>query len=75
MKITQNPDNGQVLISLEANEKYNTEDHLSALTEFLTEQAQIIFDLKHSYHKILERSAEINRLYDKLNELIKGERR
>lgn len=75
MKITQNPENGQILVHLDAGEEYDLENHLSALTEFLTEQAQIVFDLKRSYHKILQRFAEIDRLQNEINELIRGERR
>ena len=72
MKITQNSETGQIQVLLDQDEEYYLENHLRALTEFLTEQAQTIFDLKRSYKKFLERSAQLDRLEDEFNEHIRN---
>jgi hypothetical protein len=69
MKIIQNPENGQVAFQLESNELYDSEEHLAALIEFTVNQAQIVFDLKSSYKKILQR---LDSLQNEINQLKNG---
>lgn len=66
MKITQNSENGQILLYLKQDETYDIEEHLDALMEFTTEQAVIVFTLKSSYNKILQ---QLEQLQNKVNEL------
>lgn len=72
MKIIQNPENGQIRVHLDHGEEYDLENHLAALTEFLIEQAQTIFDLKCSHKKLLENWAQLDRLENEFNEHIRN---
>jgi hypothetical protein len=55
MKIVQNPESGEVNIQLDQDEKYDIEEHLNALIEFVSKQAIKIHDLNNSCNKIVER--------------------
>jgi hypothetical protein len=55
MKIVQNPESGEVGIQLDQDEKYDIEEHLNALIDFVSIQAIKIHDLNNSCKKIVER--------------------
>ncbi|MEG4842478.1 hypothetical protein [Microcoleus sp. B9-D4] len=55
MKIVQNPETGEVCIELKNDEVYDIEEHLMALTEFVSKQAVDVFRLTNSYRKIVGR--------------------
>jgi len=57
MKITQDPESGQILFELKHNEGCNqsTEQILDALLKFTSEQAKQIYELTKAYREIVER--------------------
>lgn len=55
MKIVQDPESGKVCIQLKHNKQYDLENHLQALTEFLSVQALEIHQLKLSYERVIQR--------------------
>jgi DNA repair ATPase RecN len=77
MKIKQNPENGQIQIYLKQDEAYDTKqdevydttEHLDALMQFANDQAVIIFDLKRSYKKILERLEQLDTISERVSKL------
>jgi hypothetical protein len=54
MKIVQDPESGEVGIQLDQDEKYDIEEHLNALIDFVSIQAIKIHDLNNSCKKIVE---------------------
>lgn len=60
MKIEQDPENGQILIKLGQNEKFNNEELLEALFDFVSKQAIEVYRLRNSYRKIVGRLNELD---------------
>jgi hypothetical protein len=67
MKIVQNSETGEVGIQLEENEKYDIEEHLEALMNFLLKQAIKIHELDNSCKKIVERLDLHERKFTEVN--------
>jgi len=68
LKIKQDPENGEILIELQNNEEYDTEEHLQALTDFVRQQAVETHRHTNSYRKIVQRLDELERKINQLNE-------
>ena len=64
MKIEQDLETGKIYYKLAANEKYNLEEHLEAMNEFLNKQAVEIFRLRNSYRRLV---GELNEIKANLN--------
>jgi flagellin-specific chaperone FliS len=62
MKIVQNPISGEINIQLDRDEKYDTEEDLEALTNFVFKKALEIHQLTNSYKKLSERLDALEKL-------------
>ena len=53
MKIVQDSESGEIGIQLGQDEKYDIEEHLQALTDFVTKQAIKFHELTNSYKELV----------------------
>lgn len=71
MKIKQDLKTGQIQYQLDAGEEYNIDEHLSALSEFVSGRAVEIFRLTNNYRKLVGRldelEAKLNFVDNKIN--------
>ena len=68
MKIVQNPESGEVGIQLEQDEKYDIEEHLESLMDFVVKNALETHKLIKSYKELLERLDVLEERLSKENE-------
>ena len=61
MKIVQDSESGEVGIQLGENEKYDIEEHLQSLIEFVTQQAIKSHELSNSYKELVKRLEALER--------------
>jgi len=59
MKIVQDLKSGQISIQLNQDEEYDIEEHLHALTEFLSKQALELCKLKNGYNELAKRLSDL----------------
>jgi hypothetical protein len=67
MRIVQDSKTGQVGIELGKDEEYDIEEHLHALTEFLSKQAVKFHELSSSYHELVKRLTALEIVLDKVS--------
>ncbi|MEG4915751.1 hypothetical protein [Microcoleus sp. B7-D4] len=66
MKILQDAETGQLKYHLDAGEVYSTDEHLSALSEFVSSQSVTVFRLANSYRKVIGRLENLERQLEEL---------
>lgn len=62
MKIVQNPESGEIRFQLDKNEKYDMENHLDALIEFVCEQAVKTHKLINHYQELVKRLDRLDKV-------------
>jgi len=67
MRIVQNPESGEVGIQLEQDEKYEIEEHLESLMDFVVKNALETHKLIKSYKELVQRFDLLERKLSEVN--------
>ena len=71
-RIVQDPETGKVGIQIKKDEKYDIEEHLDLLTEFLIKKAVETHELRNSHNKLVARLDECEEKLSKLSNELKA---